>query len=345
MLKKIVNLANLPLNILVTNLGTQSRYLATSAKQASYKQVQQYYASQMRQDLWRWDDSPPILFGPSRHLGQEIYVPGDGHTRIEAARLVGFATILCDVRGGSPIDALRYSIGPANRNFFTNKLDASDVAYRVFLALQDRTFWGWTDRRVLDYCDDGNRLIKLRKVATTRNQLLKQWQSEQPEEYQWRKLQLDTPHTLLDIDSHGVEFPINYRSQPKQFPCKVNPQDITKLAYTTAQFRAAQSGCSVEQWIENAIILADRQATPASVSTGATYTYRGDAICCGIHSDRGEMTELSVTICQGYQLELLESAIECEEWLLPVRLVGCLWADGFHLRIAIDKLDWIDITS
>lgn len=345
MLKKIVNLANLPLNILVTNLGTQCRYLGDAAKQSNYERVKEYYASQMRQDLWRWDDSPPVTFGPVGYLGREIYVPGDGHTRIEAARSVGFATIVCEVRGGGLVDALRYSIGPANRNYFTNKLDASDVAYRVYLALQDRTFWCWTDRRVLDYCDDGNHLIKLRKVATTRGQLLKRWQVEQPEEYQWRKLQLETPDTLLDIDSRGIEFPVNYRrSQPKQFPSKINPKDISKLAYTTAQFRAAQSGTSVEQWIESAIILADRQVPPTSNPVGATYTYRGDAIRCQIYSDRGEPTELSATIIQGYQLELLEGAIECDDWLLPVRLVGCLWIAGCHLRVPIDKLDWIGAT-
>lgn len=324
----------------MTDLGTQSRYLTSPTKQAAYDRVRDYYASQMSADLWRWEDSPPIVFGPIFYMGREIYAPGDGHTRIEAARQVGFETILCEVRGGALIDALRYSIGPANRNFFTNKLDASDVTYRVYLALQDRTFWGWTDRRILDYCDDGNRLIKLRKVTTTRSQLLKQWQAEHPTEYQWRKLTLESPDTLLDIDSQGTEFPASHRSGIKKASTKVDPQDISRLAYTTAQFRAAQSGCSVEQWIESAIVLADRQAVPTQMAIGTTYTYQGDTAACQIYDDRGEVSELSITICQGYQVELLESAIGCEDWALPVRLVGCLWRTGFYLKVPIGKLIW-----
>lgn len=341
MLKKIVNLINLPLKSLRTDLGTQSRYLVTPPKQTSYRQILEHYADTMRQGNWRWEDSPPIVFGPIFHLGAEIYLPGDGHTRIEASRLVGFETILCDVRPGTAVDAVRYSIGPANRHYLTNKLDANDVAYRVHLALLDRIFWCWTDRRILDYCDDGNRLIKLRRVAQTRTNLLTQWQAENLDEYRWRQGILDKPDTLLDIDTTGAEFPTSHPRRGHRESRKVNPQDLSKLAYTTAQFRAAQVGCAVDRWIENAIILADRAMLSTAQPIGTLYTYRGDSIYCRIYNNLGELTELSATICAGYQLELLELEVSCPNELLPVRLVGCLWDVGLHIRVPISKLVWL----
>jgi hypothetical protein len=185
-LKKVINYANLSLKNLRTDLGTQCRYLATPEKLARYNQAISHYANEMSYGRWRWQESPPIVFGPVNHLGAEIYLPGDGHTRIESARLAGYETIFCEICPGGAIDALRYSLGPANRNYLSNKLDSTDIAYRIYLALKDRQMWLWVDRRVLHYCDDGTRQIKLRKVALIRTQLLKEWAESDPAEYAWR---------------------------------------------------------------------------------------------------------------------------------------------------------------
>lgn len=342
MLKKITNYANLSLNILRTDLGTQSRYLATPEKLAKYRQAIAYYAEEMRYGRWQWQESPPIVFGATAYLGREVYFPGDGHTRIEAARLAGYETIFCELNPGGQVDALRYSLGPANRNYLSNRLDSSDIAYRVLLALRDRQMWAWVDRRVLDYCDDGTRSIKLRKVATTRRQLLAEWARHNPSEYEWRLAQLEGKDCLTDIDSEGVEFAIGYPTkQIKRFSARVNPGDVSRLAYTTAQFRAAQVGCSVQQWIESAILLADREVMVArSTDPLTTYIYSGETECYRIYDATGAETELTATISKGYRLTLLETA-DCDASLLPVRLSGCLWADGFHLQLAIGKLNWV----
>jgi hypothetical protein len=341
-LKKVTNYANLSLKSLRTDLGTQCRYLATPAKLAKYNQAVAHYASEMSYGRWRWQESPPIVFGAVAHLGAEIYLPGDGHTRIEAARLAGYETIFCEVNHGSAIDALRYSLGPANRNYLSNKLDESDIAYRIYLALKDRQMWTWVDRRVLHYCDDGNRLVKLRKVALIRTQLLKEWSERDSSEYEWRIAQLEQKDKLTDIDSEGVEFTVSYPSkQIKRFSTRVNPGDISGLVYTTAQFRAAQSGCSVQQWIDGAILLADRDAVVGDDLVGATaYTYEGDTVCYSIFDGLGATTDLTATISRGYRLTLVET-VDCSSNLLPVRLSGCLWADGFHLQIGLDRLRWL----
>jgi hypothetical protein len=343
MIQKVVNYANLPLNILRTDLGTQSRYLGTETKQAQYQQAIRHYASEMNYDRWRWQDSPPIVFGPTAHLGIDIYLPGDGHTRIEAARLAGFEKIFCQVNPGGAVDALRYSLGPANRNFLSNRLDASDITYRIYLVLKDREMWCWVDRRIIDYCDDGNRLVKLRKVAIIRRELLDRWSKEDLAEYQWRIERLEAADGLKDVDSEGNEFKVSQTSsQLKRSSSRVNPGDVSKLAYTTAQFRAAQAGCDIQQWIEAAILLADRQVdlNLSFTKSETRYNYSGNTKCFDIFNTSGVETGLTATISPGYQMTLVDS-VDCDLNLLPVRLTGCLWEEGFHLKILIQELDWV----
>lgn len=342
MISQTLNYTNLELNSLRLDLGTQTRYLGTPAKQAQYDRAIAHYADLMARDLWRWLDSPPLVFGPIDYLGARIYVPGDGHTRIAAARAAGYDTIYSQVRPGGFVDALRYSLGPANRNYASNKLDTDDLIYRIYLALKDRQIWNWVDRRVLDYCDDGRRIVKLRKVGVVRNQLLEQWHASDPREYAYRVADYEREHNALDIDSGGVEFSTcHLRPKIKRHSTRVNPGDLTKLAHTTAQFRAAQAGIHVDRWIENAILLADRNlGADLLPSDTAVYTYRGDTTCYPIVDANGGATELAATISAGYRLSLVEQ-IDCATQLLPVRLVGCHWDAGLHLQIALDRLEWI----
>ena len=340
-MKKVTNYETISLLFLSTDLGTQSRCLQSPAKKADYEKSIKRYAHEMIAGTWRWEESPPIVFGPFNYLGRRIYCPGDGHARILAAAAAGYESIFCQLNPGSAVDALRYSLGPANRNYAHHKLDAQDIGYRVHLALQERDMWRWVDRRVLDYCDDGNRLIKLRKVDTLRRKLLAHWQSNDVAEYSWRIKQLEEPGGLLDIDSTGQEFTASRPSkQPKQHSTRVSSFDLSKLAYQTAQIRSAQAGCGIQEWIENAILLADKLVTLPTETSQTRYLYTGGKGVYPVYDAYGNETDLRVPLLPSQSVYLVDVPTDDDSDSLPVRLAGSLWNAGFHLRVKLSLLDW-----
>ena len=97
-----VNLQWLEPNEIELENGTQSRVVTEPSVIARY-------ASDMGEDRWDWQHQPPVIFDDGMTKR-----PGDGHHRIAAAVLAG-KQILCEIRHGTLIDAIRYSCSSNQR--------------------------------------------------------------------------------------------------------------------------------------------------------------------------------------------------------------------------------------
>ncbi|NEO33217.1 MAG: hypothetical protein F6K36_22885 [Symploca sp. SIO3C6] len=135
--------------------GTQSR-VAADAKAIGR------YATEMMEERWDWKHDPPVIFddGTTKR-------PGDGHHRINAAWLAK-QQILCEVRSGTLIDAIRYSCSsnqrPSLHRTNADKRQAVEMMFATLIeefgSLDDiprtgrgksRTEADWSNRRIAEH--------------------------------------------------------------------------------------------------------------------------------------------------------------------------------------------------
>ncbi|NER30728.1 MAG: hypothetical protein F6J89_24710 [Symploca sp. SIO1C4] len=142
--------------------GTQSR-VETDAKAI------ERYASEMREERWDYQHSPPVIFDDG-----EKKRPGDGHHRIAAA-LLAEQQILCEVRKGTLIDAIRYSCAsnqrPSLHRTNADKRQAVEMMFATLIeefgSLEDipRSKGGkqngidWSNRRIAEHVGVGKSTV------------------------------------------------------------------------------------------------------------------------------------------------------------------------------------------
>ena len=111
----------------------------------------------------RWSEGehfPPItVFNHG-----DKYVLADGKHRLEAARSLGYLTIDCDVRSGTPRDALLYALG-ANVSHGLRRTNA-DKRHCVLIVLNDAEWGLKSDREIARMCGVSNTF-----VSNVRNEL------------------------------------------------------------------------------------------------------------------------------------------------------------------------------
>ncbi|NEP00858.1 MAG: KOW motif-containing protein [Symploca sp. SIO2E9] len=135
--------------------GTQSR--VTTDERAIER-----YATEMKEERWDPQHDPPVIFDDG-----SLKRPGDGHHRIRAA-LLAEQQILCEVRSGTLIDAIRYSCSsnqrPSLHRTNADKRQAVEMMFQTlveeFGSLEDiprtgrgksRTEADWSNRRIAEH--------------------------------------------------------------------------------------------------------------------------------------------------------------------------------------------------
>ncbi len=131
----------IPLSQISFDQGTQTRHggndLATVRR----------YAEEMQTGLWDFERSPlPLLFFDGR-----CYYPGDGHHRLEAARLSQLEALPCEVCPGSLREAQFFSNTEANK-YHGKQLTRQDKRHRVQNLLVDPEWTLMSDREIARYC-------------------------------------------------------------------------------------------------------------------------------------------------------------------------------------------------
>src|ERR1051325_2176877 len=121
----------LALSAIRTNSGTQSRAALCEAAVAEDAEAM----------LNRSRFPPIIVF---RH--GDDFILGDGFHRVRAAKMVKLNSILAEVRAGTRIDALKYSLS-SNHKHGLRRTNA-DKRHAVSLALSE--FPRWSDRAVAE---------------------------------------------------------------------------------------------------------------------------------------------------------------------------------------------------
>ncbi|NEP02037.1 MAG: hypothetical protein F6K58_25945 [Symploca sp. SIO2E9] len=142
--------------------GTQSRV-------ATDERAIERYATEMREERWDYQHSPPVIFddGTTKR-------PGDGHHRIAAA-LLAEQQILCEVRSGTLIDAIRYSCSsnqrPSLHRTNADKRQAVEMMFQTLIeefgSLEDipRSKGGkkngidWSNRRIAEHVGVGKSTV------------------------------------------------------------------------------------------------------------------------------------------------------------------------------------------
>jgi hypothetical protein len=340
---KTVRLISVPISKIRLDLGTQSRDLASPSALASYNRVLESYRSIMISGQWVWDKSPPIIFGPSNHLGADIFVPGDGHTRVQAAAEAGRQELLCEIKPGGVRAAILYSVGPANRHFFNNLLNKADLLRRTEIALRDRELWGWSNRRLVDYCDDSRGRLKIAQVKKIRENLLEEWADSDLTEYAWRQSELSRPR---DLRPDGGEYIASVSGRAKEIHPRINLSQLSATTIDLVEQRANLSGMSQVEWIETAILsvdsmLKEREVILAKLSQlevggsepATQYRYQAKTKTIELRPSCE-----SQRLIQGSLLYLVDLELEVKANLLPVTAPG--WGQKYAL-IPIGDLEWI----
>jgi hypothetical protein len=305
----------------------------------------------MIDDRWEWEESPPQLFGPSLHFGERVYVPGDGHTRIQAAKEAGRTTILARIHPGGLKEAIRYSIGPANRHYRSHLLTKEDLLKRVQTALKDREMWGWTDRRITDYCSDGREGLKQKVVSDQRKKLLAQWELNDPEEFHWRANELSR---LRDVRIDGGEYiRSNHRNQVREKAREPLIQQLSEPIKSMVRRRSAESSMTELQWVEAVILSVDGMIAERSVlldrlelleskvvapdrsEEETRYRYIGSPFWAETEGEKAHYIQT------GDILLLVDEDEEFADDELIVRPEKSSWSSNARLSVHIDKLEWI----
>lgn len=365
----VTNLLKLPLDRIHIDRGTQCRDLSDPAAKYRHQRVRDNFVQLMKAEgEWDFDRSPPVVFGPIEIEGRAWYLPGDGHTRIEAAKLAGKTSILCELKPGTLRDAILYSIGPANKFYLSCALTKADLDKRVRLALADREMWCWIDSRISQWCDDGTKKVSHFKVRKMRSEYLASIEKIDPHEYEWRIRQLSF---LKAIDKKRGEFIVgrsksNGKHLGNDATLSVNViRDLPHAACAIARTRAAESDVPLEQWIGATILAADellkeRDALKLEIIRlrsllGGNFTPNVEAIvkipACPRYIYTGPTAEydilgnevVSVTIIpQGTILELIEvTGINFPQNSLTVRPSISSWQTNNYLIVPIDRLEWL----
>lgn len=364
----ITNLVKLPLDRIHLDRGTQCRDLSDPSAKYRHQRVRDNFVRMMQADgEWDFDRSPPVLFGPVEIEGRAWYLPGDGHTRIEAAKLAGKTSILCELRPGTLRDAILYSIGPANKYYLSCALTVADLDKRVRLALADREMWCWIDARVAQWCDDGTRKVTHFKVRKARSAYLASIEQSDPHEYEWRVRQLSF---LRAIDKKRGEFIVgrgksNGKHLSNDATLSVNViRDLPHAACAIARTRAAEVDIPLEEWIGATILAADElikerdalklevarlrnllgaeevgEVTASKLPDRPRYIYIGAAAEYDI---LGEEVVTVTIISSGTILELIEvTNTDFPEDTLTVRPLTVNWQANRYLVVPIDRLEWL----
>jgi hypothetical protein len=340
---KTVRLISVPIGKIRLDLGTQSRDLSSPAALAGYNRILESYRSTMISGQWIWDKSPPIIFGPSLHLGVDVFVPGDGHTRIQAAAEAGRTELLCEIEPGGVRAAILYSVGPANRHFFSNLLSKADLIRRAEIALRDRELWGWSNKRLADYCDDSRGRLKIAQIKKIREGLLAAWAESDLAEYSWRQSELARPRELRP---DGGEYISSGSGRTKEVRPRIDLSQLSAATVDLVEQRAILAGMSQVEWIETAIVSVDSmlkerevilaklsQLEPGDSEPVPQYRYRAKTKAVELLPDGG-WHQLS----QGSLLQLVDLDLEVKANVLPVTTAG--WEQKYAL-VPIGDLEWI----
>lgn len=128
---KSVRKVKLDVSSIRANAGTQSRAGVSEAAVAEYAEA-----------MIRGDRFPPVIVFQS----DEGLILADGFHRVRSAKQAGFETITAEIRQGTRLDALRYSLGANHthglRRTNEDKRHAVSLALRELSHLSDRIIAG-----------------------------------------------------------------------------------------------------------------------------------------------------------------------------------------------------------
>lgn len=365
----ITNLVKLPLDRIHLDRGTQCRDLSDPSAKYRHQRVRDNFVGLMTNSEWDFDRSPPVVFGPVEIEGRAWYLPGDGHTRIEAAKLAGKTSILAELRPGTLRDAILYSIGPANKYYLSCALTNADLDKRVRLALADREMWCWIDARIAQWCDDGTKKVTHFKVRKARTVYLESIQLRDPHEYEWRVRQLSF---LRAIDKKRGEYIVgrsksNGKHLLNDATLSVNViRDLPHAACAIARTRAAEADIPLEEWIGATILAADellKECNALKLEVLRLKNLLGADFLLELPTDRLQLPRYTYTgaaaeydilgqevvtvtiVSQGTILELIDiTNAQHPEDCLTVRPLTVNWQANCYLVVPIDKLEWLAST-
>jgi hypothetical protein len=150
--EQAIGVVELPLSLIRTNGGTQSRAEINTAIVTEY--------AELMEDGTLFPSLTVFYDG-------EAYWLADGFHRYAAAKRLDYPRILCDVRQGTQRDAVLFSVG-ANAAHGLNRTNA-DKRRAVEKLLSDPEWSQWSDRKIAKACGVSHTLVSDMRPAICQN--------------------------------------------------------------------------------------------------------------------------------------------------------------------------------